>query len=83
MKPEKQKDAMSELVDILATSDTQDTSSASEGVVTTPDGDKVTLGIDEVAKLVLKSAREKVAIQKYLTRKAVEKHLKQPPRKGG
>lgn len=78
MKPEKQKDALTDLVEIVSTPVTSD-QSLSEGQVSTPDGDKVTLGIDEVAKLVLKSAREKVAVKKYLTRKVVEKHLKQPP----
>jgi hypothetical protein len=57
MKPQKQKDAMSELVDILATSDTQDTSSTNEGVVTTPDGDKVTLGYKVLAQKLLNAVR--------------------------
>lgn len=80
MKPEKQKDALTDLVEIVSTPVTSD-QSLSDGQVSTPDGDKVTLGIEGVARLVLKSARQKVAINKFLTRKAVEKHLKQPPHK--
>lgn len=83
MKPEKQKDGMSELVDILASSDTAESTIPNEGVVTTADGEKITLGIEEVARLVVKSAKERVAVRKHLMRKKVEEHLKQPPHKGG
>ncbi len=73
MKPEKQKDAMSELVDILATSDTQDTSATDEGVVTTPDGDKVTLGYKVLAQKLINAVRIKKAneksVAKYLANK--------------
>lgn len=82
MSDTRKKDNLTDLVDVVASSGVQDNRPDNGGEVSLPTGDKVTLGINEVAKLVLKSAREKVAIKKYLTRKAVEKHLKQHPRKG-
>jgi len=76
MKPEKQKDAMSELVDILATSDTQDTSATDEGVVTTPDGDKVTLGYRVLAQKLLNAVRIKKANEKAVAKYIANKDKK-------
>ena len=76
MKPEKQKDAMSELVDILATSDTQDTSSANEGVVTAPDGDKVTLGYKVLAQKLINAVRIKKANEKAVAKYFANKDKK-------
>jgi hypothetical protein len=76
MKPEKQKDAMSELVDILATSDTQDTSATDEGVVTTPDGDKVTLGYKVLAQKLINAVRIKKANEKAVAKYFANKDKK-------
>jgi hypothetical protein len=76
MKPEKQKDAMSELVDILATSDTQDTSATDEGVVITPDGDKVTLGYRVLAQKLINAVRIKKANEKAIAKYFANKDKK-------
>jgi len=75
MSDTRKKDNLTDLVDVVASSGVQDNRPDNGGEVSLPTGDKVTLGIDEVARLVLKSAKGKVAIRKHLTRKAVEKHL--------
>lgn len=72
MKPEKQKDAMSELVDIVS-SDTSDSETSNEGVVTTADGDKVTLGFRGLAQKLLSAVKRKKETEKqvrdYLAKK--------------
>lgn len=76
MKPEKQKDAMSELVDILATSDTQDTSTPNEGVVTTPDGDKVTLGYKVLAQKLISAVKVKKDNERQVKEYLIKKNIK-------
>jgi len=72
MKPEKQKDAMSELVDIVS-ADTSDSETSNEGVVTTAEGDKITLGFRVLAQKLINAVRRKKATEKqvrdYLAKK--------------
>ena len=72
MKPEKHKDAMSELVDIVS-SDTSDSETSNEGVVTTAEGDKITLGFRVLAQKLLNAVRRKKETEKqvrdYLAKK--------------
>jgi len=72
MKPEKQKDAMSELADIVS-SDTSDSETSNEGVVTTADGDKITLGFRALAQKLINAVRRKKEAEKkvrdYLAKK--------------
>jgi hypothetical protein len=63
MKPEKQKDAMSELADIVS-SDTSDSETSNEGVVTTADGDKITLGFRALAQKLINAVRRKKEAEK-------------------
>jgi|GEM_PF-3117025 len=72
MKPEKHKDAMSELVDIVS-ADTSDSETSNEGVVTTAEGDKITLGFRVLAQKLLNAVRRKKETEKqvrdYLAKK--------------
>jgi hypothetical protein len=65
MKPEKHKDAMSELVDIVS-SDTSDSETSNEGVVTTAEGDKITLGFRVLAQKLLNGVRRKKETEKQV-----------------
>ena len=65
MKPEKHKDAMSELVDIVS-SDTSDSETSNEGVVTTAEGDKITLGFRVLAQKLLNAVRRKKETEKQV-----------------
>ena len=65
MKPEKHKDAMSELVDIVF-SDTSDSETSNEGVVTTAEGDKITLGFRVLAQKLLNAVRRKKETEKQV-----------------
>jgi len=72
MKHEKHKDAMSELVDIFS-SDTSDSETSNEEVVTTAEGDKITLGFRVLAQKLLNAVRRKKETEKqvrdYLAKK--------------
>jgi hypothetical protein len=72
MKTEKQKDVMSELVDIVS-ADTSDSETSNEGVVTTAEGDKITLGFRVLAQKLLNAVRRKKETEKqvrdYLAKK--------------
>jgi hypothetical protein len=67
MKPEKQKDALTDLVEIVSTPVTSD-QSLSDGEVTTSDGDRVTLGFKALAQKLINAVRIKKSNEETIKR---------------
>lgn len=72
MKPEKQKDALTDLVEIVSSSDTSD-ETLSEGEVSTASGDKVTLDFKILAKKLINSFFRKKEMEQKVLENMIDK----------
>ncbi len=75
MKPEKQKDALTDLVEIVSTPVTSD-QSLSEGQVSTPDGEKVTLGFKVLAQKLISAVKVKKDNERQVKEYLIKKNIK-------